>query len=128
MHPMLGRTCHQGHLPRSLLAIASIESIDSEQVPTPRVIDSSCAVSLIYPSDRIAISNMPAIEEIDVEPVDGVPCKRVTFAETPIMSTYLLAFIIGDFDYVEGECSNGLAEGAVDPSGAIRTILQLPMH
>ena len=27
--------------------------------------------------------------------------KKVTFARTPIMSSYLLAFIVGEFDFVE---------------------------
>lgn len=34
--------------------------------------------------------------------------KRVTFARTPIMSTYLLAFIVGEFDYVERRDANGV--------------------
>ena len=34
--------------------------------------------------------------------------RRVTFAQTPRMSTYLLAFIVGEFDYVEGFDTNGV--------------------
>lgn len=34
--------------------------------------------------------------------------KVVTYARTPIMSTYLLAFVVGDFDYVEGKSDDGV--------------------
>jgi aminopeptidase N len=40
---------------------------------------------------------MPVVSEQEL-PGD---VKAVHFAETPIMSTYLLAFIVGEFDYVE---------------------------
>ena len=32
---------------------------------------------------------------------------EVTFATTPIMSTYLLAFVIGEFDLISGRTSSG---------------------
>ncbi len=55
-------------------------------------------VSLIIPSTHTAISNtMPTnIEEHEAG------YKVVTFGSTPRMSTYLLAFIIGEFEFVEG--------------------------
>lgn len=43
--------------------------------------------------------------------------KRVTFARTPIMSTYLLAFIIGEFDYVEQRDTNGVLVRVYTPVG-----------
>ena len=55
-------------------------------------------VSLIIPGSHTAISNtLPkSIEEHEAG------YKIVKFAPTPIMSTYLLAFIIGEFEYKEG--------------------------
>ena len=38
----------------------------------------------------------------------GSNLRKVTFEQTPRMSTYLLAFIVGEFDYVEGRDKNGV--------------------
>ena len=43
--------------------------------------------------------------------------KCVTFARTPIMSTYLLAFVVGEFDYVEERDSNGVLVRVYTPVG-----------
>jgi puromycin-sensitive aminopeptidase len=56
-------------------------------------------VSLIVPSNLTAISN----EQILSEEENGFGNKLVQFNETPLMSTYLLAFIIGDLEYSEGK-------------------------
>ena len=60
-------------------------------------------VTLIVPSDLVAISNTLIVSET---PVEG-DAKVVRFAETPKMSTYLLAFIVGDFASVEERAPNG---------------------
>jgi puromycin-sensitive aminopeptidase len=55
-------------------------------------------VSLIVPGSHTAISNtMPS----SIKEHEG-GYKVIEFASTPRMSTYLLAFIIGEFEYVEG--------------------------
>ena len=41
----------------------------------------------------------------------------MTFARTPIMSTYLLAFIVGEFDFVEERDSNGVLVRVYTPVG-----------
>ena len=61
------------------------------------------ALTLLVPSDLAAESNMPIEREVAARP--GV--KSVTFGETPIMSTYLLAFIIGDLTHIERVADNG---------------------
>lgn len=49
------------------------------------------------PEDQVALSNMP--EKQTKKSKDGF--KVVSFDRTPIMSTYLLAWAVGDFEYVE---------------------------
>jgi len=49
------------------------------------------------PSDQVALSNMP--EKSTKESKGGK--KIVSFETTPIMSTYLLAWAVGDFEYIE---------------------------
>ena len=60
-------------------------------------------VTLRIPHDLVAISNMP----VDSEIVDSIGVKSVTFVETPTMSTYILAFVVGDMAYVESRTSGG---------------------
>ncbi len=59
-------------------------------------------VTLVVPSALAAISNMP---EESVTEDDGT--KTVRFATTPPMSTYLLAFAVGDMKCVEERSKSG---------------------
>ena len=43
--------------------------------------------------------------------------KRVYFPDTPKMSTYLLAFCIGEFDYVQKFTKDRVAVRVVTPPG-----------
>ena len=70
-------------------------------------------VTLEVPVDRIAISNMPIVETKTGQ--NGL--KVVRFAESPIMSTYLLAFIVGEFDVVEEKSREGVLVRVYTPLG-----------
>ncbi|KAL0482094.1 puromycin-sensitive aminopeptidase [Acrasis kona] len=70
-------------------------------------------VSLIAPKDRTALSNM----DVTSETLTSNDKKLVKFSPSPIMSTYLLAFIIGDFDYVEQKASNDVLIRVYVPKG-----------
>ncbi len=59
-------------------------------------------VTLVVPDHLVALSNTPVAEEIPA----GSGLKSVRFAESPIMSTYLLAFIVGDLTHIEQESVN----------------------
>ncbi|KAF2793513.1 aminopeptidase-like protein [Melanomma pulvis-pyrius CBS 109.77] len=55
-------------------------------------------VDLEIPEDQVALSNMP---EKETRKSKRSGFKTVVFDRTPTMSTYLLAWAIGDFEYVE---------------------------
>lgn len=42
---------------------------------------------------------------------------EVRFATTPIMSTYLVAFVIGEYDFVESQSSDGVTVRVYTPVG-----------
>ena len=54
-------------------------------------------LSLVVPSDLAAVSNTLPVSESDLP--GGL--RRVTFGDTPVMSTYLLAFVVGDLRSIE---------------------------
>ena len=60
-------------------------------------------ITLVVPADQIALSNMPVVSE--EMGLNGK--KTVRFDVTPKMSTYLVAFIVGQFDFVEKMTSDG---------------------
>ncbi len=59
-------------------------------------------ISLVVPKGKTAISNTLPISVLEHE--SGY--EIIKFLPTPKMSTYLLAFIIGDFEYLEAKTKN----------------------
>lgn len=89
------------------MAVTQFESTDARRAipsfdePSQKAIFD---VKLIIPSDHTAISNT-----IDTEVAEHSPgYKIITFAPTPKMSTYLLAFIVGKFEHIETKTKTGV--------------------
>jgi aminopeptidase 2 len=59
-------------------------------------------ITLVADKALTCLSNMDAVSEKEVDAVYGGGKKKaVTFRETPLMSTYLLAFIVGELKVIE---------------------------
>ena len=64
-------------------------------------------VTLVFSDEYQAVSNTPVVEEA----APGPGLKSVRFAETPIMSTYLLVFIVGNLTSIEERADGGTTVG-----------------
>ncbi|KAG2466557.1 AMPQ Aminopeptidase, partial [Polypterus senegalus] len=90
-------------------------------------------IRLIYLPNYVALSNMPAINTSPISDEDGVIWKVTTFNTTLKMSTYIVAFVICEFSYIEmiehgneiriwarkSAIENGEADYALNITGAI---------
>ena len=56
-------------------------------------------ITVSAPKDRVVLSNMPVKEEADDQVTTGY--KVVKFETSPKMSTYLVAIVVGEYEYVE---------------------------
>ena len=64
-------------------------------------------VTLVFSDEYQAVSNTPVVEEA----FPGPGLKSVRFAETPLMSTYLLVFIVGNLTSIEERAAGGTTVG-----------------
>lgn len=72
-------------------------------------------ITLVVPKDRVALCNMPVVSEL---PYEADPNLHVVkFDRTPIMSTYLVAYVVGEFDYVEERSADGVLVRCYTPVG-----------
>ena len=100
---MCGTYEHNGE--KKTMAVTQFEPTDARRC-FPCWDEPACKdtfkITLDLPSELVALSNMPIVEEI----TDG-DLKTVSYQESPIMSTYLVAVVVGLFDYVEDHTSDG---------------------
>jgi len=74
-------------------------------------------VTLVVPSNLDCFSNMP---ELSCKALSATK-KEVTFMDSPKMSTYLLAFCVGEFDYVQAQTEHGVLIKVYTPPGKSET-------
>ena len=64
-------------------------------------------LTLNIPANMVAVSNTPILEQAGLD----AGFKSIMFGRTPIMSTYLMAFVIGDLSYIQQEAVNNTTVG-----------------
>ena len=70
-------------------------------------------VTLTIPSSLQCCSNMPERSSVSLDPFT----KQISFWPTPRMSTYLLAFCVGEFDFVQAQTTSGVLIKVYTPVG-----------
>ena len=101
---------------KMVMGSTQFEALDARRafpcVDEPSV-KATFAVSLIVDADLTAISNM---NETKIQHLSGNK-KRVDFATSPKMSTYLLAWAVGKFDCIQAKTKHGVTIRIFSPPG-----------
>ena len=101
---------------KKMMASTQFESLDARRcfpcVDEPGV-KAIFSVQLTVDSVYDVLSNMP----ISCKQMTSPTTKVVTFLDTPIMSTYLLAICVGEFDMVQTTTSHGVIVSVYTPPG-----------
>eukprot|EP00929_Paragymnodinium_shiwhaense_P008960 TRINITY_DN112969_c0_g1_i1.p1 TRINITY_DN112969_c0_g1~~TRINITY_DN112969_c0_g1_i1.p1 ORF type:complete len:894 (-),score=232.14 TRINITY_DN112969_c0_g1_i1:141-2822(-) len=101
------------------MASTQFESIDARRCfpcwdePARKAI---FAVTMVVDPDVTALCNTPEKSSKFVT-IKGKRLKEVLFMDSPKMSTYLLAFVVGEFDYIQASTANGVLVRVYTPPG-----------
>lgn len=102
-----------------MMASTQFESIDARRCfpcwdePGRKAI---FGVTIVVDPSLTALSNMPEKESKLVK-TNGKVLKEIEFMDSPKMSTYLLAFVVGEFDYVQAKTEHGVLIRVYAPPG-----------
>ncbi len=100
-----------------VMASTQFESLDARRAfpcwdePSAKAVFS---VTLVVPIDLTAFSNMP---ELKVRTLPGGKLKEILYMDTPKMSSYLVAFCVGEFDFVQDMTDHGVLVRVYTPPG-----------
>jgi len=74
------------------------------------------AVKLVIEPHLTALSNMPE-ETAKFTKVGSKVMREISYMDSPMMSTYLLAIVIGEFDFVQSKTEHGVLVKVYTPPG-----------
>ena len=73
-------------------------------------------INISAPKNRIVLSNMPMLKETS-DSEDPIAYRVCHFDTTPKMSTYLVAFVVGEYEAVEAKSKDGIIVRCYTPMG-----------
>jgi aminopeptidase N len=81
-------------------------------------------ITLVVDAHMTAFSNMPEKTVMTLAPEAGIastsPLKReITYLDSPKMSSYLVAFVIGEFDFLQQQTEHGTVIRVYTPPGKV---------
>lgn len=105
------------HGKKKIMASTQFEALDARRAfpcwdePARKAV---FGVTLTIPADLTAFSNMP---EKCSKSLEGGKLREIMYLDSPKMSSYLVAFCVGEFDYVQGQTQNGVLVKVYTPPG-----------
>ena len=101
---------------KKIMASTQFEALDARRAfpcvdePAAKAV---FGLTLTVPSNRQCFSNMPVASCVSLSAAE----KQVRFLDSPLMSTYLLAFCVGEFDSLQAQTKNGVLIQVYTPPG-----------
>jgi puromycin-sensitive aminopeptidase len=105
------------HGEKKIMASTQFESLDARRAfpcwdePARKAV---FGVTLVVPVELTAFSNMP---EKCSKTLEGGKLRETIYLDSPKMSTYLVAFCVGEFDYVQAQTEHGVLVKVYTPPG-----------
>lgn len=107
------------HGNKKIMASTQFESLDARRCfpcwdePARKAV---FAVTLVVDPSLTAFSNMPE-KSSAFTTVGGKLLREIAFMDSPKMSTYLVAMVIGEFDFVQAQTKHGVLVKVYTPPG-----------
>jgi len=116
------------HGNKKIMASTQFEALDARRAfpcwdePARKAV---FGITLVIPHQLTAFSNMPEKSSRTIldkdKPNDSAKLTELVYLDTPLMSTYLVAFCVGEFDFLQSQTSSGVLLRVYTPPGNSET-------